>query len=186
MTSPYPKSATLVVDASVLRGAGETAHPVSGMCRAFLEAIREGGFRVVSSPELTTERNRHASRFASRWFSNLVARKHRVVRLDNPTDPNLRAHLEQCAEQRAENSAQEANLYVALTKDACLIEASNACDKAPISSLDDRMRAHLRACADWVPEIKGVVWVNPANADEAALAWLDAGAPKEPERMLVP
>lgn len=185
MTSPYPKSAMLVVDASVLRGADETVHPVSGMCRAFLETIRADGFRIVSSPELKVERNRHASRFASRWFSNLVARKNRVVFLDDPTDPKLRTHLDECAEQRAESDAQEANLYVALTKDACLIEASNACDKAPISSLDDRMRAHLRACADWAPEIKGVVWVNPANADEAALAWLDSGAPKESTRMLV-
>jgi hypothetical protein len=54
----------------------------------------------------------------------------------------------------------------ALTKDACLIEASNACEKAPISSLDNKMRSRLRACADWVPEIKGVVWLNPANAKE--------------------
>ncbi len=89
-----------------------------------------------------------------------------MVFLEDPTDPGLRAHLEQCAEQRAENDRQEANLYVELTKDACLIEASNACDKAPISSLDDKMRDHLRACAAWVPEISGVVWVNPANAAE--------------------
>ncbi len=183
MTPPYPKSSALVVDASVLRGAGETAHPVSGACRGFLDRIRESGFRVANSAELKAERDRHASRYASRWFSNMVATK-RVIRLADTPDPVLRAHLEHCAEQRADNLDQEANLVEALTKDACLIEASNACRQAPISSLDDRMRAHLRACAAWVPQIKGVVWVNPANASEAALAWLDAGAPKEPTRML--
>lgn len=46
------------------------------------------------------------------------------------------------------------------------------------------MRGHLRACATWVPEIKYVVWVNLANAAETPLEWLDAGAPKEPARML--
>jgi hypothetical protein len=145
--------------------------------------MREGGFRTISSPELTWERNRHASRFASRWFSNLVATK-RVVFLDDPTDADLRAHLEQCAEQRAQSSRQESNLYMELTKDACLIEASNACDKAPISSLDDKMRGHLRACANWIPEIKGVRWVNPAKEAETPLEWLAEGAPKEPARML--
>lgn len=75
-------------------------------------------------------------------------------------------------------------LVAALTKDACLIEASNACDKAPISSLDNRMRGHLQACAEWVPEIRGVVWVNPANAEETPLEWLDGGAARDPVRML--
>lgn len=185
MTTGYGGSTALVVDASVLQSAGETKHPVSSACREFLERMPQAGLSVISTPELKEERNRHASRYSSRWFSNMVATK-RMVYVSAPTDSTLRAHLEQCAEQRAENSAQEANLYVALTKDACLIEASNACDKAPIGSLDDRMRAHFRACADLVPEIEGVVWVNPANADEAALAWLDTGAPKEPERMLAP
>ena len=103
MTSQYPIAAVLVVDASVLRAAGEGADPSSRMSRAFLAAMREGGFHAISSPELTRGRNRPASRFASRWFSNLVARK-RVVFLDDPTDADLRAHLEQCAEVRGGKS----------------------------------------------------------------------------------
>ena len=183
MTSQSQTAAALVVDASVLRAAGENPDPSSRMCRAFLETMRAGGFRAISSPELTRERNRNASRFASRWFSHLVARK-RVVFIDDPTDADLRAHLEQCAKQRAESSSQESNLYLELTKDACLVEASNACGKAPISSLDDKMRSHLRACANWIPEIKGISWVNPAKEAETPLEWLADGAPKEPARML--
>lgn len=140
--------------------------------------------RFINTMELKAERDRHASRFASRWFSSMVATR-RVIRLDDPTDSGLRANLVHCAEHRAINSDQESNLVMALTKDACLIEASRACEAAPICALDDRMRVHLRACVDWVPEIKGVVWVNPANENETPLAWLDAGAPKEPARMLV-
>ena len=79
MTLPYPRSSALVIDASVLRGAGETEHPVSGACRDFLEMIRAGSFRVATSPELKAERDRHASRFASRWFNNMVATKRLIL-----------------------------------------------------------------------------------------------------------
>ena len=183
MTRRYSRSTALVIDASILRSAGETEHPTASACRDFLERIAEGGFGVISSPELKAERDRHESRYASRWFSSMVAAK-RMVYVSDPTDPILRAHLDECADQCADNADQETNLTKALAKDACLIEASNACDKAPVSSLDDRMREHLRNCAPWVPEIRGVVWVNPTNADETPLEWLDAGAPKEPARML--
>ncbi len=185
MTTRCPRSTALVIDASVLRSTGETEHPVSSACRAFLERVPEAGLGVVSTPELRDERDRHASRYASRWFSRMVATK-RMIYISDPTDPTLRAHLGECAEQVAENLGQEANLAMALSKDACLVEASNACDKAPISSLDDKMRDHLRACAKWVPEIRQVAWINPSNADELPLRWLDAGAPKEPARMLAP
>ena len=176
-------SKALVIDASVLRSAGETEHPVSSACREFLERVPKTHLSVISTPELSQERNRHASRYSSRWFSNMVATK-RVVYIADPTDRTLLTHLVECAERRAENAGQEASLVTAVTKDACLVEASNACEKAPISSLDDRMRDHLRACALWVPEVRRVVWVNPSNACETPLEWLDAGAPGEPERML--
>lgn len=182
---PYPVSEDLVIDASVLRSAGETEHLVSGACRDFLDRVRALRFGVISSPDLKAERDQHASRYASRWFSNMVATK-RMRYVPDPADPVLREHLAACAGACADNDQQEDNLAEALAKDACLIEASNACDKAPITSLDDRMRAQLRACASWVPEVRGIVWVNPANSDEGALAWLDAAAPKEPPRMLVP
>lgn len=183
MTTGHAGSTALVIDASVLRSAGETEHPVSSACREFLERVPHAGLGVISTPELRQERNRHASRYSSRWFSNMVATK-RMVYLSDPMDPTLRMHLSECAEQRGANADQEASLDKALTKDACLVEASNACDKAPIGSLDDRMRDHLRACAPWVPEVRRVVWVNPSNAEEMPLDWLDAGAPREPERML--
>lgn len=183
MTTGYAGSTALVIDASVLHSAGETEHPVSSACREFLERVPQASLGVISTPELRQERNRHASRYSSRWFSNMVATK-RMVYVSDPTDPTLRTHLSECAEQRSANAEQEASLARALTKDACLVEASNTCDKAPISSLDDRMRDHLRACAPWVPEVRHVVWVNPTNADEKPLDWLDAGAPRAPGRML--
>jgi len=183
VTTGYAGSMALVIDASVLQSAGETEHPVSSACREFLERVQRARLAVISTPELKEERNRHRSRYSSRWFSKMAATK-RMVYVADPTDPTLRRHLSECAEQRSENPEQEANLAGALTKDACLVEASNACDKAPISSLDDRMRDHPRACAPWVPEVRHVVWVNPTNADEMPLDWLDSGAPRAPERML--
>ena len=63
-----------------------------------------------------------------------------------------------------------------IEKDRHLIEAALASDKR-VASLDDQVRQHLRGLANNLFEVQSICWVNPNMSDEAAIAWLESGAP---------
>jgi hypothetical protein len=177
------KTNGIVVDASVARAAGGTAHPVSSACRGFLNKMRDGDVALVMTDALLAEWKRHRSGFARTWQGSMHARR-RVTHLSAVERPDLRAALDHCAQGQADNPAHADNLTDAIRKDALLVEASLAADTAPVASNDDKMRDYLRACASTVKPLRPIAWVNPAKPAETPLDWLDAGAPSEAWRRL--
>jgi hypothetical protein len=88
------RSRRMVVDASVARGSGgeDTEFPDSKYCRDLLLAIRRVGHRLVMTPEIAAEWDRHQSRFALTWRTSM-AKMGNVVVLDAVAVCALREEL---------------------------------------------------------------------------------------------
>jgi len=70
-----------------------------------------------------------------------------------------------------------------IEKDRLLIEAALVTEKR-VASLDDQVRGHIQAHRDKLPEVCSICWVNPNAPDQAAITWLEYGAPAEKSRTL--
>ncbi|MCL1464925.1 hypothetical protein [Argonema galeatum] len=170
-------SKRLVIYASVARAAGseDAKDPKSQNCRDFLKAVRNICHRIVMTPDIKEEWNKHQSIFASRWRSSMVAKKKLEYLSEIVVDDELWSQVEDFTEFDNQRSA--------MIKDLLLIEAALATDKIVIS-LDDRVRKFFAKAAEQVNELKDIVWVNPARPEEQALLWLENGAEPEIERQL--
>lgn len=170
-------SKRLVIDASVARSAGseDATNLVSKNCRDFLKAVRNICHRIVMTPDIKEEWNKHQSIFASRWRSSMVAKGKMEYRSDIMLDDELWS--------KVEDFANFDNQREAMIKDIRLIEAALATDKIVIS-LDDKVRNLFSKAAEQVDELKDIVWVNPAKPEEKAIEWLEKGAEAEIERKL--
>ncbi|MGB7340178.1 MAG: hypothetical protein WBC91_14875 [Phototrophicaceae bacterium] len=175
MTVKNPKC--LVVDASVLRAAkkANAIHPVPIMCRDFLDEIFKSGHKVIMTPEIKVEWDKHIrSNFAKDWYFNMLKRGRLLVVQKNVIDDNLRQLILDITAPDVIN---------AVTKDMRLIEAALQADEI-ISSLDDKMRGHFKRAALKIDEIQSVVWINPINADEDCIIWLRQSCPPDDFRLL--
>jgi hypothetical protein len=153
-------SKLLVVDASVVRAAGENEHPVSSANRDFLNAVLEICHRVAMTVQIGDEWRRHQSKVTRRWRVAMYARK-KIVLLQMPGNPDLRLRLTQ-GHDPVERDA--------ILKDAHLIEAALSADRI-VASLDENARVLFKAA-----ELNVVTWVNPVSERTRIRAWLEEGA----------
>jgi hypothetical protein len=170
-------SKRLVIDASVARSSGgeEATYPTSVYCRDFLQAVLDISHRVVMTPEIREEWNRHQSSFARTWLRTMVAKKKIDYRSDISANDELWNKIESIA---SSDKARDAML-----KDFRLIEAALATDRTVIS-LDNTVRKLFDGAAVRVGELRTVVWVNPALPEEQPIDWLNNGANPERDRLL--
>jgi hypothetical protein len=154
-------SKLLVVDASVMRAAGESEHPVSSANRDFLNAVLEICHRVAITADIRDEWRRNQSRVARRWRVAMYARR-KIVLLQVPGNGELRLRLTQG------HSPEETE---AILKDTHLIEAALRADRI-VASLDENARALFRTA-----ELTAVTWVNPVSERARIQNWLEQGAP---------
>jgi hypothetical protein len=164
----------IVVDASIARSAGETEHPVSSMCREFLETMRNCHHVFAANRELLDEWERHRSRFSRSWLVSMV-RSGRLKSLPEAANKELWSDFsgEDCPEHD----------YRRISKDLHLVDAALCTDKR-VASGDDRVRCSLKTCLNQHPPVGDIAWVNPILAAETPLDWLRQGAPCEDCRLL--
>ena len=170
------ESKRLVIDASVATSTGERGER-GERCQAFLRVmIDETYHRLVMTREIGAEWDIHSHQFARRWRRSMNA-KRRVDRPDVDHDAVL------CLKIERANQTEKA--LVAMKKDLRLIEAARITDNRVIS-LDDTARKFFSAVSSRVGELGDILWVNPANEDEAPIQWLMDGSPTEEQRQLRP
>lgn len=148
-------SRLVVVDASVVRAAGETEHPVSSACRNCLEAIRAICHRVALTEPIREEWGRHMSRFSRKWRRSMAARQKPIT----VVDPN---QLELSWETYSDAAR------AAIEKDRGLIEAALATDRV-IITLDDSLRRALAERRDGEALLRDVQWIHPVTDGVAAI-----------------
>lgn len=169
------KSRRLVIDASVARAAGEESEDgtVSGLCHDFL-SMAEEHHTLVLTRAIWDEWKKHQSGFSRRWLRRMHGAR-KVFDSDIEPDSPLR----QAILATSLNARQRRDLE----KDVHLIEGALATDRR-IASLDVRVRGLFAVAAGRVRRLRPVLWVNPSNADEFVVRWLETGAPDEDFRRL--
>ncbi len=171
-------SKRLVIDASVARSAGgeEATYPTSVHCRDFLKAVLAICHKVVMTPDIREEWNKHESDFARAWRRRMVA-KRKLEFLDIPVNKELWEKIDILAR----SNKQRTEMF----KDLRLLEAAIATDKTVISLDDNTARTFFSRAAIQVGELKDIVWVNPDKIEEEKpIEWLENGAEAEIERLL--
>lgn len=169
-------SKRLVIDANVARASGAKATDGEAKhCRDFLQKVSSLSYRIMMTPEISTEWKKRQSPFALRWRS-AMARNNKVCSVNSPADKDLRKKIKDTAEQE--------NQIPVMRKDFHLLEAARISDQT-IISLERRVRRHFAYVAQHVDEIRNIVWVNPNRTEEEEpLVWLQNGAPSEECRKL--
>jgi len=145
----------LVVDASVVQAAGETHHPVSSACRNCLEAIRRICHRVVVTPEMRDEWDRHMSNFTRKWRRSMAARR-KPLQLVPAADFSM----------STEGLSEEDKATI--EKDRCLLQAAFAADRIIITR-DDALRSALAKMPRNAKLMASITWVNPVTDGVAAV-----------------
>jgi hypothetical protein len=173
---PAKASRRLVIDASVGGAAGGklATFPTSKNCRDFLLTVRKLRHRIIMTPHLNDEWDRHQSSFAQAWLSSMVSRR-RVIFVQIAPSNKLRRQIE--------STAANMDARRTMRKDFHLIEAAMAFDKTVVS-LDEEVRSLFGSAARSVIPLSKIVWVNPDNADEGPIKWLENRAKPERKRML--
>ncbi len=151
-------SRLVVVDASVVRAAGETEHPVSSACRDSLEAIRKICHRAVVTSPIREEWRRHMSKFSRKWYRAMAARRKLPTNI-NPSALKLRW------------DAYSDSARAAIEKDAGLLEAALEADKV-IITLDVSLREALRERRDGAALEQSIRWIHPVTDGVAAISAL--------------
>lgn len=170
-------SRQIVVDSSVARSAGDTDHPDSVMCREFLNSMLRICHKVVWSPEIKQEWDKHASRFTSSWLVAMQS-KRKIIRV--AVDSGKRDALVELIGQADD---WPASWREAALKDLLLVSAAFESDEL-VASADDKVRVLYARLSDKSVELGRVVWVNPRSASEEAVRWLEAGARRTADRRL--
>jgi hypothetical protein len=171
----------LVIDASIARAAGgkSAIQAQSKDCRDCLQAMLEHRHKMVMSAELKAEWDKHQSRFAKTWRSQMLARR-RFVALQTPLNASLIKTISDCIDEVTETIPQrEAGM-----KDIHLLEAALLSDQRVLSLDDNTARKIFARVAQKLPDMTQLIWVNPVNPDEQAMRWLELGALEDPSRYL--
>ena len=163
-------SKRLVIDASLARAAGplEAPHPLARQCRQFLESVLTVCHRIVWTPEIKAEWDKHQSSHARRWLVAMRSRR-KVVSIEVAADQELCDGLKRAA--GSERASRD------MLKDSHLLEAALAADQIVVS-LDDRVQADFVAAAEGLKEVQPIVWENPGQSPDALCGWLARGAPR--------
>jgi hypothetical protein len=168
---------SIVIDTSVASAATEktTLDKSSKNCCDVLKAVLDYNFRLVMTPEIKDEWNKHQSTFSRKWRLSMIAKK-RLDYLNIGANESLRARIDTIAMLTDKDRE-------AMWKDYILIEAAIATDKIIISR-DEKARTPFHKAAIMISELKAIAWVNPDKPEEDSINWLRSGANLDAERLL--
>lgn len=147
MPSKVP-SRQLVVDASVMRSAGGTEHPVSSTCRKTLADILRICHHAIVDDRLLDEWERHASHYATKWWGTMTRRG----KIDQAT----------CFAAGIKFMKVRQDDRAIIEKDRMLVDIAYGSGKIIIST-DDKIRQALERTGNgkFTSEI---CWFNPCAA----------------------
>ena len=116
----------------------------------------------------------HQSVFSQTWLTSMRSLGKLTVIDDKPDD---------FLSETIRRSTSDENVVAAILKDAHLLAGAMRSDRR-IASLDDRMRNHIARNLSPHESIMNLVWIDPTDDSEAAIGWLESGAPDDEPRKL--
>ena len=179
----------LVIDASIGGTAGKGNAEIGTpkeKCRLCLRTILANSYGAVFHPQTWEEWQRHKSEYSRQWLTDMYSRKKlRNIAAEAIVDTGLRTRLEKLVGTKIGQEEMSGAIFEIMLKDCHLLET--ALDKSAgkiVLSLDDSVRFHFKMVSIQIKDIRSIVWVNPGQPEDGAIAWLEAGAEPETHRML--
>lgn len=156
----------LVVDANILRSAGEGIEPAK-RCWDILATIRSFCHSSVGLQCLADEWNNHSSSLAEKWqVSMRRIGRHKIVLQDSPESIQLNLDF------------AKVDLSEAIKKDVHLVIAALQFDKIIISNDKIARRNFAVSYSNIHPALGDVMWVVPDELEgRVVLDWLNSGCP---------
>ena len=154
-----------VVDASVLRAAGTSAHPTSSACGELLMQVLHVCHHAAFNASLVKEWECHGSHFSMTWRAAMTSRGKMVdLKIWIPVwkRPSRRSP-ENCIHWLVRTIHLVA---LAIARGQCVV------------SLDGKARGAFRQASSTDKRLEDVMWVDPVNISDAMRPWLAAGAPR--------
>lgn len=175
-------SKRLVIDASIAKAAGTTEASTSQLSRDFLCAVLGLCHKVIMTPAIYEEWNKHQTKFAKAWLGQMIAKKKlgRVTIADS-TSSQLRDAID--AIQNSGSTPSQVKAEKAMLKDVHLLEAALTTD-GRVASADETVRRLFSDLSQQVASVQQIMWVNPTHPDEKVIDWLEEGARVENQRLL--
>ncbi len=162
---------TLVIDASVLGASGTTKHPVSKLCRDFLDAVLNICHRAVLCNDLMREWKDHSSKYSVQWRTAMT-RKSKIVKKRPEEVLPIENELSSVFGSQWKNIDDTHLIVLALAADEIVV------------SLDESARKGFMDVSTQAPKVGHVCWVNPSKESEDAVRWVESGAKSEGSRRL--
>lgn len=160
-------SRAVVIDADVVRSAGETEVPSSRCCRVILTRIFDICHRAELSPYLKGEWAKHASKWSRTWHVSMAKRgkivSHGLVQDWRPSLALLSDREREIAEH-----------------DAHLIDSALGSEHI-IFSGDDEARVVFGKLAEHEPRLRRIFWANPVRQHDRVCDWMKNGLRANPE-----
>lgn len=167
-----------VIDADILRSAGETEHPHSSNAKRLLETIREKRHRMVRCVPLNEEHKKHRSRFSSLWMSAMISKRLHVV-WEYVEDSDLRKVILNPFPEDASKKR------TAVLKDAHLLEAAAKTGKR-ILSKDKTAKNLFQASCGQLGKYGEILWGDMTTSPDEIICWVADGAVERNELRICP
>lgn len=139
-----------VIDADILRSAGDSEAPVSSLSRELLRKILESGDEACFCQKLWDEWKKHNSNYSKGWRASMVA-KRKMIKVE--TTNETESHLLTLNDSKEKSAA---------IKDCHLIEIAIAADKI-IFSNDGKAKTAFSNLLDDRDKFKKIYWMSPTN-----------------------
>lgn len=166
----------LVIDASIACTAGEKSEG-GKKCRDFLDSVLNICNRLVMTEAIQEEWDHHAAPYARRWSAAMKSRGKL-----KPFEPvQLLTLPGRISELKKAGSRQKQEMQ----KDVLLLEGAKAAD-CRIVSIDEKARGYFQRFGEYLPELNGILWINPVKQYDDAVEWLNRGAPNDDSLLLRP
>lgn len=162
----------LVVDTCILGASGDPSaeDQMASACGEFLLEVRENNHKAVLSKELEDEWSRvRVSPFSSTWWYSMES-KNMIDRIGDVVDTSLRSCIDTLNNNKIDPSMRKAML-----EDIHLVEAALNTDFT-VSSVNSADQAKFCKAAQYVKEIRQIVWADPNKNKNEVIQWLKAGA----------
>jgi hypothetical protein len=163
------RSMAIVIDANIAQAAGSKQTGDSKACRDFLDEVRKVCHRMVMTPAITQEWDKHQSSFALRWRTSMQSKKKLVFFKSDPRNEELRILVENSGALQNEGEREH------LRKDCHLIEAALVTEFR-IASSDMHARGLFSRLCNEFADLRRIIWTNPCIESEPVIMWLRAGA----------
>lgn len=163
-----------ILDACVVRGAGNSQAIESKRCRETIDAIKNHRHILLVDSTLWGEWRRHTTIYSSAWLTEIVSRGQiQAIELKPNHQQEITLAIEKLPAQQRPVATKDIHiLHAAIQSNALVISSEQSCRTAYV------------VCGVHYPPIQGIYWVSPLSC-ETLPVWLASNSQPQLDWLLI-